>query len=91
MSSSYDGAHPICVFGVTKQLTGNEWHKHLIVTGPEVLCLLGIDCFRKRVFQGPNRVLVGFWYSCLEDGGNGTVVLLAWPLEGPVCDGFAEV
>ena len=66
MPSSYKGAEPICISGVTggsqeltvleaeMSLTRNEWHKHPIVTGPEALCILGIDYLRRGYFKNPN-------------------------------------
>ncbi|KAK4828266.1 LOW QUALITY PROTEIN: hypothetical protein QYF61_024931 [Mycteria americana] len=65
MPSSYIGAEPICICGVTggsQQLTvleaevsptGNEWQKHPIVTGPEAPCILGIDYLRRGYFKDP--------------------------------------
>lgn len=53
----YVGAEPVSIAGVTGgsqqltllgaevSLTGKEWHKHPIVTGPEAPCILGIDFF----------------------------------------------
>ncbi|KAK4819239.1 hypothetical protein QYF61_027193 [Mycteria americana] len=65
MPSSYTGAEPICISGVTGgsqqltaledkvSLTGNEWQKHTIVTGPEAPCILGIDSLRRGYFKDP--------------------------------------
>uniref|UniRef100_A0A8C5TBL4 DDB1- and CUL4-associated factor 12 beta-propeller domain-containing protein n=1 Tax=Malurus cyaneus samueli TaxID=2593467 RepID=A0A8C5TBL4_9PASS len=59
------GAESISVSGVTEgsqqltaleaegTLTGNEWQKHSIVTGPEALCILGIDYFRRGYVKDP--------------------------------------
>lgn len=59
------GAESISISGVTggsQQLTGleaevsltrKEWHKHPIVTGPEALCILGIDYLRSGYFKDP--------------------------------------
>ncbi|KAK4826725.1 hypothetical protein QYF61_010978 [Mycteria americana] len=71
MPSSYPGAEPICISGVTGasqhitaleaevSLTGNEGQKHPIVSGPEALCILGIDCFRRGYFKDPK----GYWWA----------------------------
>lgn len=40
-------------------LTGNDWQKHLIVTGPEALCILGIDYLRRRYSKDPK----GYWWA----------------------------
>ncbi|KAK4832348.1 LOW QUALITY PROTEIN: hypothetical protein QYF61_021877 [Mycteria americana] len=69
--SSYIGAEPICISGVTGgsqqltvleaevSLTGNEWQRHPIVTGPEAPCILGIDCLRRGYFKDPE----GYWWA----------------------------
>ncbi|GAB0207254.1 hypothetical protein GRJ2_003191000 [Grus japonensis] len=71
MPSSHEGAEPISVYGVTGgpqqltlleaevSLTGNEWEKHPIVTGPEAPCILGIDYLRKGYFKDPK----GYWWA----------------------------
>ena len=63
--SNQIGAEPISIAGVTGRsqeltvleaevsLTGNEWQKHPIVTGPEALCILGIDYLRRGHFKDP--------------------------------------
>ncbi|GAB0207213.1 hypothetical protein GRJ2_003186900 [Grus japonensis] len=40
-------------------LTGNDWEKHPIVTGPEAPCILGIDYLQKGYFKDPN----GYWWA----------------------------
>ncbi|GAB0206199.1 hypothetical protein GRJ2_003085500 [Grus japonensis] len=71
MPSSYEGVEPISISGVTGgsqqltlleaevSLTGNEWQKHPIVTGPEAPCILGIDYLRKGYFKDPK----GYWWA----------------------------
>ncbi|GAB0209870.1 hypothetical protein GRJ2_003452700 [Grus japonensis] len=71
MPSSYEGVEPICISGVTGgpqqltlleaevSLTGNEWEKHPIVTGPEAPCILGIDYLRRGYFKDPK----GYWWA----------------------------
>ncbi|KAK4831980.1 hypothetical protein QYF61_020363 [Mycteria americana] len=78
MPSSYKGAEPICISGVTGgsqqltvleakvSLTGNEWQKHPIVTGPEAACTLGIDYLRRGYFKGPERYWWAFGIAALE-------------------------
>lgn len=34
-------------------LSGNEWQKHPFVTGPETLCIFGINCLRRGHFKDP--------------------------------------
>ncbi|GAB0206921.1 hypothetical protein GRJ2_003157700 [Grus japonensis] len=71
MPSSHEGAEPISISGVTGgsqqltlleaevSLTGNEWQKHPIVTGPEAPCILGIDYLRRGYFKDPK----GYWWA----------------------------
>jgi len=63
MPSDFKGSEPICISGVTVgsqelrvleaevSLTGQEWQKHPIVTGPETLCFLDIDYLRRGYFK----------------------------------------
>lgn len=81
MPSRYKGAKHSYVSGVTggsqeltvleaeMSLIRNERQKHPIVIGPEALCILSTNYHRKGYLKGP-KVLVGFWYSCLGDGGH---------------------
>ncbi|KAK4820393.1 hypothetical protein QYF61_025567 [Mycteria americana] len=71
MPSSYIGAESICISGVAggsqqltvleakASLTGNEWQKHPIVTGPEALCILGTDYLRREYVKDPK----GYWWA----------------------------
>ncbi|GAB0207577.1 hypothetical protein GRJ2_003223400 [Grus japonensis] len=44
---------------VKVSLTGNDWEKHPIVTGPEAPCILGIDYLQKGYFKDPK----GYWWA----------------------------
>ncbi|GAB0197946.1 hypothetical protein GRJ2_002260000 [Grus japonensis] len=78
MPSSHEGAEPISISGVTGgsqqltlleaevSLTGNEWEKPPIVTGPEALCILGIDCLQKGYFKDPKGYQWAFGIAALE-------------------------
>ncbi|GAB0209807.1 hypothetical protein GRJ2_003446400 [Grus japonensis] len=78
MPSSYEGAEPISISGVTGgsqqltlleaevSLTGNEWQKHPIVTGPEAPCILGIDYLRRGYFKDPKGYRWAFGIAALE-------------------------
>ncbi|GAB0207815.1 hypothetical protein GRJ2_003247200 [Grus japonensis] len=71
MPSSYKGTECISISGVTGgsqqltlleaevSLTGNEWQKHPIVTGPEAPCILGIDYLWRGYFKDPK----GYWWA----------------------------
>ncbi|PKU29468.1 hypothetical protein llap_20228 [Limosa lapponica baueri] len=76
--SSYRGAECIYISGVTGgsqeltvleaevSLTGNEWQKHPIVTGPDAPCILGIDYLRRRYFKDPKGYRWAFGMAALE-------------------------
>ncbi|GAB0189147.1 hypothetical protein GRJ2_001380000 [Grus japonensis] len=78
MPLSYEGVEPISISGVTGgsqqltlleaegSLTGNEWEKHPIVTGPEAPCILGIDYLRKGYFKDPKGYRWAFGIAALE-------------------------
>ncbi|GAB0197180.1 hypothetical protein GRJ2_002183300 [Grus japonensis] len=78
VASSYEGVEPISISGVTGgsqqltlleaevSLTGNEWQKHPIVTGPQAPCILGIDYLRKGYFKDPKGYRWAFGIAALE-------------------------
>ncbi|GAB0209962.1 hypothetical protein GRJ2_003462400 [Grus japonensis] len=78
MPLSYEGVEPISISGVTGgsqqltlleaevSLTGNEWEKHPIVTGPEVPHILGIDYLRRGYFKDPKGYRWAFGTAVLE-------------------------
>ncbi|KAK4806478.1 LOW QUALITY PROTEIN: hypothetical protein QYF61_013971 [Mycteria americana] len=96
MPSSYIGAEPICICGVTGgsqqltvleaevSLTGNEWQKHPTVTGPEAPCILGIDYLRRGV-------PVGFGIAALETEEIKQLSALPGLSEGPSVVGLLRV
>ncbi|GAB0207804.1 hypothetical protein GRJ2_003246100 [Grus japonensis] len=51
---------------VDVSLTGNDWQKHPIVTGPEAPCILGIDYLRKGYFKDPKGYRWAFGIAALE-------------------------
>jgi len=53
------GSQELTVLEAEVSLTGKEWQKHPIVTGPEAPCILGIDCFRIGYFKDPK----GYWWA----------------------------
>ncbi|GAB0184005.1 hypothetical protein GRJ2_000865800 [Grus japonensis] len=78
MPSSYEGVEPISISGVTEgsqqltvleveaSLSGNDWKKHPIVTGPEAPCILGIDYLQRRYFKDPKGYRWAFGIAALE-------------------------
>ncbi|GAB0203647.1 hypothetical protein GRJ2_002830300 [Grus japonensis] len=53
------GSQQLTLLEAEVSLTGNEWQKHLIVTGPEAPCILGIDYLQKGYFKDPK----GYWWA----------------------------
>ncbi|RMB89722.1 hypothetical protein DUI87_33919 [Hirundo rustica rustica] len=81
MPSEYVGTEPISIAGVTGRITGidsvgsrgepdwKEWQKHQIVTGPETLCILGIDFFRNGYYKGSKGLKWAFRIATVEAEG----------------------
>ena len=79
MPSNYSGVEPICISGVTGgsqqltlleaevSLTGKDWHKHPIVTGPDAPCILGTDYLRRGYFKDPREYWWAFGIAALEE------------------------
>uniref|UniRef100_A0A8B9FPQ9 ribonuclease H n=1 Tax=Amazona collaria TaxID=241587 RepID=A0A8B9FPQ9_9PSIT len=78
MPSSCQGVEPVYISGVTGgsqeltvleaeiSLTGREWQKHPIVTGPKAPCILGIDYLRRGYFKDPKGYRWAFGIAALE-------------------------
>ncbi|GAB0208777.1 hypothetical protein GRJ2_003343400 [Grus japonensis] len=47
------GSQQLTLLEAEVSLTGNDWEKHPIVTGPEAPCILGIDYLRRGYFKDP--------------------------------------
>jgi len=47
-------------------LTGQDWQKHPIVTGPEAPCILGIDYLRRGYFKDPGGYRRAFGIAAVE-------------------------
>ena len=103
MGSSYKEAEPICISGVTggsQQLTvleaevslkGNEWQKHRIVTGPEALCILGIDYLKRGYFKDPEGYWRAFGIGALETEGIKQLSALPGLSQDPLIVGLLRV
>jgi len=71
MPSDFQGSESMCISEVTGgsqelsvlevevSLTGKEWQKHPVVTGPEAPCILGIDYLRRGYFKDPKAYISG--------------------------------
>jgi len=78
MPSEFKGTESVCISGVTGvsqelsvleaevSLTGQEWQKHPIVTGPEAPCILGIVYLRRGYFKDPKVYQWAFGIAALE-------------------------
>ncbi|GAB0208753.1 hypothetical protein GRJ2_003341000 [Grus japonensis] len=60
------GSQQLTLLEAEVSLTGNEWEKHPIVTGPEAPCILGIDYLWKGHFKDPKGYQWAFGIAALE-------------------------
>ncbi|GAB0207260.1 hypothetical protein GRJ2_003191600 [Grus japonensis] len=103
LPSNYEGVEPISISGVTGgsqqltlleaevSLTGNECQKHPIVTGPEALCILGIDYLRRGYFKDPKGYRWAFGIAALEAEEIEPLSSLPGLLEDPSVVGLLRV
>lgn len=78
MPSGHVGAEAVSIAGVMGgsqqltlleaevSLTGKEWQKHPIVTGPEAPCILGIDFLRNSYYKDPKGLRRAFRIAAVE-------------------------
>ncbi|KAK4816258.1 hypothetical protein QYF61_013892 [Mycteria americana] len=97
------GAEPIRISGVTEgsqqltvleaevSLTGNEWQKHPLVTGPEASCILGIDYLKRGYFKDPKGYRWPFGIAALETEEIKQLSTLPGLLEDPSVVGLLRV
>ncbi|RMC19827.1 hypothetical protein DUI87_03392 [Hirundo rustica rustica] len=72
-------------------LTGNEWKRHPIVTGPEAPCILGIDFLRNGYFKDPKGFRWTFGIAAVETGGVKQLNTLPGLSENPSAVGLLKV
>ncbi|XP_062458497.1 uncharacterized protein LOC134155374 [Pezoporus occidentalis] len=60
------GSQELTVLEAEISLTGREWQKHPIVTGPEDPCILTIDYLRRGYFKDPKGYQWAFGIAALE-------------------------
>ncbi|GAB0207640.1 hypothetical protein GRJ2_003229700 [Grus japonensis] len=60
------GSQQLTLLEAEVSLTGNEWEKHPIVTGPEAPCILGIDYLRRGYFKDPKGYQWAFGIAASE-------------------------
>ncbi|RMC21314.1 hypothetical protein DUI87_02175 [Hirundo rustica rustica] len=72
-------------------LTGNEWKRHPIVTGPEAPCILGIDFLRNGYFKDPKGFRWAFGIAAVETEGVKQLNTLPGLSENPSAVGLLKV
>ncbi|RMB97846.1 hypothetical protein DUI87_25703 [Hirundo rustica rustica] len=72
-------------------LTGNEWKRHPIVTGPEAPCILGIDLLRNGYFKDPKGFRWAFGIAAVETEGVKQLNTLPGLSENPSAVGLLKV
>jgi len=72
-------------------LTGQDWQKHPIVTGPEAPCILGIDCLRIGYFKDPKWYRWAFGIAAVETEEIKQLSILPGLLEDPSVVGLLRV
>ncbi|RMC09932.1 hypothetical protein DUI87_12719 [Hirundo rustica rustica] len=103
MSSRHVGAESVSIAGVTGgsqdftlveadvSLTGKEWEKHRIVTGPEAPCILGIDYLRSGYFKDPKGLRWAFGIAAVVTEGIWQLNTLPGLSENPSAVGLLKV
>ncbi|RMC21845.1 hypothetical protein DUI87_02716 [Hirundo rustica rustica] len=72
-------------------LTGKEWEKHPIVTGPEAPCILGIDYLRSGYFKDPKGLRWAFGIAAVVTEGIRQLNTLPGLSENPSAVGLLKV
>ncbi|RMC12066.1 hypothetical protein DUI87_11199 [Hirundo rustica rustica] len=103
LPSRHVGEESVSIAGVTRgsqdftlveadvSLTGNEWKRHPIVTGPEAPCILGIDFLRNRYFKDPKGFRWAFGIAAVETEGVKQLNTLPGLSENPSAVGLLRV
>ncbi|RMC11832.1 hypothetical protein DUI87_11958 [Hirundo rustica rustica] len=103
MPSRHVGAESVSIAGVTGgsqdftlveadvSLTGKEWKKHPIVTGPEAPCILGIDYLRSGYFKNPKGLRWAFGIAAVVTEGIRQLNTLPRLSENPSAVGLLKV
>ncbi|RMB92962.1 hypothetical protein DUI87_30610 [Hirundo rustica rustica] len=72
-------------------LTGKEWEKHSIVTGPEAPCILGIDYLQSGYFKDPKGLRWAFGIAAVVTEGIQQLNPLPGLSENPSAVGLLKV
>ena len=103
MPSSHEGTESIHISGVTGgsqeltvleaeiSLTGKDWQKHPIVTGPGAPCILGIDYIRRGPFRDPKGYRWAFGITAVDTDNIKQLFVLPGLSEDPSVVGLLRV
>ncbi|PKU28139.1 hypothetical protein llap_21557 [Limosa lapponica baueri] len=69
ISGMTGGSQELTVLEAEVSLTGNEWEKHSIITGPDAPCILGIDFLKRGYFKDPKGYRWAFGIAAVETEG----------------------
>ena len=72
-------------------LTGKDWQKHPIVTGPGAPCILGIDYLRRGYFKDPKGYRWAFGIAAVDTEGVQQLSILPGLSEDPSAVGLLRV
>ncbi|RMC18025.1 hypothetical protein DUI87_04903 [Hirundo rustica rustica] len=103
MPSRHVGTESVSIAGVTGgsrdftlveadvSLTGKEWKKHPIVTGPEAPCILGMDYLQRGYFKDPKGLRWAFGIAAVVTEGIWQLNTLPGLSENPSAAGLLKV
>ncbi|XP_051645342.1 uncharacterized protein LOC127471896 [Manacus candei] len=103
MPSEYKSTETVTISGVTggsqelsvveadMSLTGDQWEKRPIVTGPEAPCILGMDYLRRGYFKDPKGYRWAFGVATVIEEGSKQLSALPGLSEDPSIVGLLRV
>ncbi|RMC18010.1 hypothetical protein DUI87_04886 [Hirundo rustica rustica] len=103
MPSRHVGTESVSIAGVTGgsrdftlveadvSLTGREWKKHPVVTGPEAPCILGMDYLQRGYFKDPKGLRWAFGIAAVVTEGIRQLNTLPGLSENPSAVGLLKV
>ncbi|RMC19569.1 hypothetical protein DUI87_03127 [Hirundo rustica rustica] len=90
-SQTARGSQDFTLVEADVSLTGKEWKKHPIVTGPEAPCILGIDYLRSGYFKDPKGLRWAFGIAAVVTEGIRQLNTLPGLSENPSAVGLLKV
>ncbi|TRZ08103.1 hypothetical protein HGM15179_019006 [Zosterops borbonicus] len=85
------GSQQLTLLEAEVSLTRKEWQKHPIVTGPEALCILGIDFLWNGYYKEPKGLRWAFGIAAVEAEGIKQLNTLPRLSENPSAVGLMKV